>query len=104
MPPYSDQQSALVQRTIDDGLVRGARYSVVVSVNTSGGMSTSSQLSFVGKYNESHDSLLVICDECERGARYSVVVHVNAQGGIFRWNGVHHYSATLLEWLSNCTT
>ena len=53
---HNSQRSALVQRTIDDGLEMGARYSVVVSVNTSGGMSTSSRLSFVGKYNESHDS------------------------------------------------
>ena len=56
VPPYPDQRSAPVKKTIHDGLVRGARYSVVVSVNTSGGMSTSSRLSFVSKYNESHDS------------------------------------------------
>ena len=56
MPPYPDQRSAPVKKTIHDGLVMDARYSVGVSVNTSGGMSTSSRLSFVGKYNESHDS------------------------------------------------
>ena len=50
VPPYSDQRSAPVQETIRNGLVMGARYSVVVSVNTSGGMSTSSRLFFVGKY------------------------------------------------------
>ena len=54
MPPYSDQQLTPVQRTIHDGLVMGARYSVVVSVNTSGGMSTSSRLFFVGKYIMNH--------------------------------------------------
>ena len=65
MQSYSDQQLASVKKTIHDGLVRGARYSVGVSVNTSGGMSTSSRLSFVSKYNESQDSCLVVCDECE---------------------------------------
>ena len=65
VPPYSDQQSVSVKKTIRNGLVMDARYSVVVSVNTSSGMSTSSQLSFVGKYNESHDSRLFVCDECE---------------------------------------
>ena len=49
MHPYSMQQLDPVQETIRDGLVMGARYSVVVSVNTSGGMSTSSQLFFAGK-------------------------------------------------------
>lgn len=46
---YSMQQLNPVQETIRDGLVMGARYSVVVSVNTSGGMSTSSQMFFAGK-------------------------------------------------------
>ena len=62
VPPYSDQRLVPGQETIRNGLVMGARYSVVVSVNTSGGMSTSSRLSFVGKYNESHDSRLVVCE------------------------------------------
>ena len=63
MPPYSDQRWAPVQQTIHDGLVMDARYSVVVSVNTPGGMGTSSQLLFVGKYSMSYDSchLLVGC-------------------------------------------
>ena len=50
VPLYSDQRLVPGQETIRNGLVMGARYSVVVSVNTSGGMSTSSQLSFVGEY------------------------------------------------------
>ena len=49
MQTYSMQQLNPVQETIRDGLVMGARYSVVVSVNTSGGMSTSSQMFFAGK-------------------------------------------------------
>ena len=48
MPPYSNQR--LVQETIRDGLVMGARYSVVVSVNTSGGMGASFEELVVGKY------------------------------------------------------
>ena len=54
MPPYSDQRLVPVQNTIRDGLVMGARYSAVVSVNTPGGMSASSRLFFVGKYILSH--------------------------------------------------
>ena len=49
MQTYSMQQLNPVQETIRDGLVMGARYSVVVSVNTSGGMSTSSRMFFAGK-------------------------------------------------------
>lgn len=50
--PYSMQQLlASVQEIIHEVLVMNARYSVVLSVNTSGGMNTSSQLFFVGKYN-----------------------------------------------------
>ena len=51
--PYSMQRLAFVQETIHQGLVMNARYSVVMSVSTSGGMimNTSSQLFVVGKYN-----------------------------------------------------
>ena len=55
MQPYSMQQLDPVQETIRDGLVMGARYSVVLSVNTSGGMSTSSRMFFAGKSSMSHD-------------------------------------------------
>ena len=52
MQPYSMQQLlASVQEIIHEVLVMNARYSVVLSMNTSGGMNTSSQLFFVGKYN-----------------------------------------------------
>ena len=53
--PYFTQQLPRVQETIHNGLVMNARYSVVVSVSTSGGMSTSSRLFFVGKSSMSHD-------------------------------------------------
>ena len=53
--PYSMQQLEPVQETIRDGLVMGARYSVVVSVNAQVeslvGMNTSFEEQVVSKYN-----------------------------------------------------
>ena len=46
---YSMQRLDPVQETIRDGLEMGTRYSVLLSVNTSGGMSTSSRMFFAGK-------------------------------------------------------
>ena len=55
LQPNSDQRLSRVQKTIHDGLVMGARYSVVVGVKaqmeSSGGRSTSSEEQVVGRYN-----------------------------------------------------
>ena len=64
LQPNSDQWLGRVQKTIRDGLVMGARYSVVVSVKaqmeSSGGKSTSSEEQVVGKYN----TMLECCCDC----------------------------------------
>jgi len=41
VPPYADERSAPIEVRVSRGLVNGARYSVIVNVNTSAEMSTS---------------------------------------------------------------
>ena len=47
--PYADERSAPIEVHIGRGLVKNVRYSAIVNVNTSAGMSTSSTEYFFGE-------------------------------------------------------